>query len=99
DQVLIVVLALPHRQRRLWRPVAADWALDLRCHRQHLRRLVVSDDRCRDQLCGGLDLPKGNKERPDMGRNLGLAAGIASRKMNDHTGFSATARAGSSCAS
>ena len=61
------VAAVPHRQRRLRRPAAADRPLRRREHGQHLRRSVLPDRRRAAHVRRRIAAAEGNAQRADLG--------------------------------
>ena len=71
DQVHVAVAALPHRQRRVRRVAAADWALRRRADREYLCRAVLPDHRGWRDIHRGFVAAEGNQARSDLGGDGG----------------------------
>ncbi len=72
DTLHITVRTLSHRQRRLWRTVAADRIVVVRCHWQYLCRTVLSNDRGGHDLCRRQLAFEGDARHQDLGRSRSM---------------------------
>jgi MFS family permease len=76
NQILVVLVALPHRERSLWRARSAGRNLCVLPHRQYLFRPVVSHGRGRDDLYRGIVPAQGDRECEDMDRGRRQEVGV-----------------------